>query len=134
MQLNGKQLPELLAIAQSLGIKKADSFSKEELVYSILDVQAENDAPRLAAEEDARLIKKEERRKRQRVSRKKDVSKVFSSTKEGALTKSDNEQKSPQLFDTKDLSTAIDKKKNENKYRHSRHEIFFHKRLIQFIL
>lgn len=115
MQLNGKQLPELLAIAQSLGIKKADSFSKEELVYSILDVQAENDAPRLAAEEDARLIKKEERRKRQRVSRKKDVSKVFSSTKEGALTKSGNEQKPPQLFDTKDLSTAIDKKKTENK-------------------
>lgn len=115
MQLNGKQLPELLAIAQSLGIKKADSFSKEELVYSILDVQAETDAPRLAAEEDARLIKKEERRKRQRVSRKKDVSKVFSATKEGALTKSDNEQKPPQLFDTKDLSTATDHKKNENK-------------------
>ncbi len=115
MQLNGKKLPELLAIAQSLGIKKAESLSKEELVYSILDVQAENDAPRLAAEEDARLIKKEERRKRQRVSRKKDVSKVFSATKEGELTKSANEQKSSQLFDAKDSSAATDNKKNENK-------------------
>lgn len=114
MQLNGKKLPELLAIAQSLSIKKAESLSKEELVYSILDVQAENDAPRLAAEEDARLIKKEERRKRQRVSRKKDVSKVFSATKEGELTKSSNEQKTSQLFDAKDLPAAIDNKKNEN--------------------
>jgi transcription termination factor Rho len=92
MQLNGKQLPELLAIAQSLGIKKAESLSKEELVYSILDVQAENNAPRLAAEEDARQSKKDERRKRQRVSHKKEVSKVFSATKEGELTKTESDK------------------------------------------
>ena len=99
MQLNGKQLPELLAIAQSLGIKKAESYSKEELVYLILDAQAESNAPRLAAEEDARLNKKDERRKRQRVSRKKDVSKVFSATKEGELTKTEKDINQPQLFE-----------------------------------
>src|SRR5574344_2454875 len=110
MQLNGKQLPELLAIAQSLGIKKAESYSKEELVYLILDAQAESNAPRLAAEEDARLNKKDERRKRQRVSRKKDVSKVFSATKEGELTKTDKEQ--PQLFANEDKA---DKKADKSK-------------------
>jgi transcription termination factor Rho len=112
MQLNGKQLPELLAIAQSLGIKKAESYSKEELVYLILDEQAESNAPRLAAEEDARITKKDERRKRQRVSRKKDVSKVFSATKEGELTKTDKEQ--PQLFANEDKADKkVDKPKGK---------------------
>ena len=40
LQLNGKTLSELQAIALELGIKKADSFKKEELVYKILDEQA----------------------------------------------------------------------------------------------
>ena len=40
IQLNEKSLPELQAIAQELGIKKPDSFKKEELVYKILDEQA----------------------------------------------------------------------------------------------
>lgn len=40
IQLNDKDLSELQVIAKELGIKKADSFKKEELVYKILDEQA----------------------------------------------------------------------------------------------
>lgn len=40
LELNEKQLPELQDIADSLGIKKAKSLQKEELVYKILDEQA----------------------------------------------------------------------------------------------
>ena len=40
IQLNDKNLSELQIIAKELGIKKADSFKKEELVYKILDEQA----------------------------------------------------------------------------------------------
>ena len=36
IQLNDKNLSELQAIAQELGIKKTDSLKKEELVYKIL--------------------------------------------------------------------------------------------------
>ena len=40
LELNGKQLPELQEIAETLGIKKVKSLQKEELVYRILDEQA----------------------------------------------------------------------------------------------
>jgi transcription termination factor Rho len=92
MQLNDKNLSELLAIAQTLGIKKAESFKKEELVYRILDEQAIAEAPRLAAA--ARSEKKDEqRRKRQRVSMKKDADRIFSANKNGELTKTEKEAK-----------------------------------------
>lgn len=40
IQLNGKELSELQTIAKTLGITKADTFSKSDLVYRILDEQA----------------------------------------------------------------------------------------------
>lgn len=40
LELNEKLLPELQSIADELGIKKAGSFKKEELIYRILDEQA----------------------------------------------------------------------------------------------
>ena len=40
IQLNDKDLSELQVIAKELGIKKADSYKKEDLVYKILDEQA----------------------------------------------------------------------------------------------
>ncbi len=40
IQLNGKELSELQTIAETLGITKADTFSKSDLVYRILDEQA----------------------------------------------------------------------------------------------
>ena len=40
IQLNDKSLSELQSIAQELGINKAESYKKDELVYRILDEQA----------------------------------------------------------------------------------------------
>ena len=40
IELNEKELPDLQNIAEELGIKKAGSLKKEELVYRILDEQA----------------------------------------------------------------------------------------------
>jgi len=42
VELNEKQLPELQEIAQSLGVTKYKSLSKEDLVYEILDNQADS--------------------------------------------------------------------------------------------
>ena len=40
IELNGKSLEELHAIAVTLNISKIKSFSKEDLIYKILDEQA----------------------------------------------------------------------------------------------
>ena len=40
LELNEKELTELKVIAKELGIRKIDSFAKEDLVYKILDRQA----------------------------------------------------------------------------------------------
>lgn len=40
--LNAMDENQLKSIAESMNIKKADSFSQEELVYKILDKQAED--------------------------------------------------------------------------------------------
>ena len=49
LELHSKSLDELNAIARELGIKKAESMSKEDLVYKILDEQAvqSDEVPRL---------------------------------------------------------------------------------------
>ena len=40
LELNEKLLPELQSIAEELGIKKASSLKKDDLIYRILDEQA----------------------------------------------------------------------------------------------
>ena len=40
MELSNKSLEELYAIAENLNVKKVKSYSKDELVYKILDEQA----------------------------------------------------------------------------------------------
>ena len=49
LELHSKSLDELNAIARELGVKKAESMSKEDLVYRILDEQAvqSDEVPRL---------------------------------------------------------------------------------------
>ncbi|MDR1698538.1 MAG: transcription termination factor Rho, partial [Prevotellaceae bacterium] len=50
LQLNEKLLPELQQIAKNEGIKKINSFKKEELIYKILDQQAINAAAKVQSE------------------------------------------------------------------------------------
>ena len=67
IQLNDKNLSELQAIAQELGIKKTDSLKKEELVYKILDEQAIAGATKKVAADKLKEERKEDKKKRSRV-------------------------------------------------------------------
>ncbi len=83
IQLNDKNLSELQAIAKELGIKKAESYKKEDLVYHILDEQAIAQASKKAAKNND--VKNEKQpHKRTRVSVKKEGDKVYTATKEKA--------------------------------------------------
>lgn len=91
IQLNDKNLSELQTIAQELGIKKTESLKKEELVYKILDEQAIAGATKKVAAEKLKEERKEEKKKRSRVTVKKEgADKVFSSTQNGEITKTEN--------------------------------------------
>lgn len=91
IQLNDKNLSELQAIAQELGIKKTDSLKKEELVYKILDEQAIAGATKKVAADKLKEERKGEKQKRSRVTvktvKKEGADKVFSANKNGDLTK-----------------------------------------------
>ena len=86
IQLNDKELSELQKIAQELGIKKSESFKKEELVYKILDEQAIAGATKkVAAEKEKEEQRKEGQRKRSRINVKKEgADKVYTANKDKA--------------------------------------------------
>ena len=86
IQLNDKDLSELQSIAKELGIKKAESLSKVDLVYSILDEQAVAKATQKAANDKG---KEAQPRKRSRISVKKEGDKVYTANQDKA-TKLDN--------------------------------------------
>ena len=94
IQLNDKNLSELQVIAKELGIKKADSYKKEDLVYKILDEQAIVGATKKVA---ADKLKEERKMKNKRKAftgssyQKED--KVVSTPKSGEV----NKQKKPLL-------------------------------------
>ncbi|MCD8167614.1 MAG: transcription termination factor Rho [Bacteroides sp.] len=84
IQLNDKDLSELQTIAKDLGIKKAESFKKDELVYKILDEQAIVGATKKVAADKIKEERKDDKRKCSRVSLKKEGSgKVFTAAKKG---------------------------------------------------
>ena len=89
IQLNEKSLSELQAIAQELGIKKTDSFKKEDLVYKILDEQAIAGATKkVAAEKIKEERKVEKQEKRTRTTKKKEnTDKAFTAGKSTDSTK-----------------------------------------------
>ena len=83
IELNDKNLPELQSIAKELGIKKVESYKKEDLVYLILDEQAIAKATKKVAKNNEEKSEKPSR-KRTRVSVKKDGDKVYTATKNAA--------------------------------------------------
>lgn len=88
IQLNDKNLSELLTIAQELGIKKTDSLKKEELVYKILDEQAIAGATKKVAADKLKEERKGEKQKSSRVIvRKEGANKSFVAKKSAVLTK-----------------------------------------------
>jgi transcription termination factor Rho len=107
IQLNDKSLSDLQAIAQELGIKKAESYKKEELVYKILDEQAIVGATKRMATDKDKEEKNEEKKKRSRVSVKKEGDKVYTASKNGEITKTEGATKAP-------VAKTIKKVKEEN--------------------
>ena len=89
IQLNDKDLSELQIIAKELGIKKADSFKKEDLVYKILDEQAIVGATKKVAADKLKEERKneEQKKKRSRVAPTKKEDKVVSTPKSGEVNK-----------------------------------------------
>ena len=83
IQLNDKDLSELQSIAKELGIKKAETFKKEDLVYHILDEQAIANAAKKAQKMDSEKNEKQPR-KRTRVSVKKEGDKVYTANQDKA--------------------------------------------------
>lgn len=84
IQLNDKDLSELQSIAKELGIKKTESYKKEDLVYLILDEQAIVNAAQKTAKSNDEKKEKQTPRKRTRVSMKKEGDKVYTATKDKA--------------------------------------------------
>ena len=89
IQLNDKNLSELQVIAKELGIKKADSYKKEDLVYKILDEQAIVGATKKVAADKLKEERKneEQKKKRSRVAPTKKEDKVVSTPKSGEVNK-----------------------------------------------
>ena len=89
IQLNDKNLSELQVIAKELGIKKADSYKKEDLVYKILDEQAIVGATKKVAADKLKEERKneEQKNKRSRVAPAKKDDKAVSATKGGEVAK-----------------------------------------------
>ncbi len=88
IQLNDKNLSDLQTIAQELGIKKAESLKKEELVYKILDEQAIMGATKKVAADKIKEERKDDKKKRSRVNVKKEgADKVFSASKNGEIVR-----------------------------------------------
>lgn len=108
LQLNDKTLSELQSIALELGIKKADSLKKEELIYKILDEQAIAGASKKTAAGKQKEERKEEKQKRQKANAKKD-----SNTKNSPIEKKENpapeQQLSDKRTDKKEVETTPDK-------------------------
>ena len=93
IHLNDKNLSELQVIAKELGIKKADSFKKEELVYKILDEQAIAGATKKVAAEKLKEERKGDKNKRSRTAAPKKEEKVAPAAKNAEVTK--NKENAP---------------------------------------
>lgn len=93
IQLNDKNLSELQVIAKELGIKKADSFKKEELVYKILGEQAIAGATKKVAAEKLKEERKGDKNKRSRTAAPKKEEKVAPAAKNAEVTK--NKENAP---------------------------------------
>ena len=116
IQLNDKNLSELKEIAKNLGIKKTDSLKKEELVYKILDEQAIADATKKVEAEKQKDDRKDDKKKRSRISVKKETKdKVISANKNGETSRPEEKEKdtTKATKTTTKASTAKVEKKEE---------------------
>ncbi len=105
IQLNDKSQDDLLQIAQELGIEKANTLDKENLVYRILDAQADVAASKKFGAEGAK-----ENRKRSRISAKKEgADKVYTANQDKAKKVATPDKKAAATSDTNKAATKAKK-------------------------
>lgn len=105
IQLNDKSQDDLLQIAQELGIEKANTLDKENLVYRILDAQADVAASKKFGAEGAK-----ENRKRSRISAKKEgADKVYTANQDKAKKVATPDKKAAAPSDTNKAATKAKK-------------------------
>jgi len=96
LDLNEKLLPELKQIAKEEGVKKVDSFKKDELIYKILDQQAINSAA--LSNQNQVDEKSTDKKHRLRVPLKKNVEqKVYTASGNDAKPQQEEKAKTPIL-------------------------------------
>ncbi len=96
IQLNDKSQEDLLQIAQELGIEKANTLDKENLVYKILDAQADVAASKKVGTEGTK-----ENRKRSRINAKKEgADKVYTANQDKAKKVASPDKKAATPSDT----------------------------------
>ena len=75
IELNGKLVSELKEIAKQLNVAKYEKFTKQDLIYKILDQQALNPSTEILEKEKSEA-KKNVRTKRQRIQKKPEGSSI----------------------------------------------------------
>ena len=97
--LKEKKLPDLQEIAQSLGMKKFKTLKKEELIYRIIDFQAENPAsilsPQVANTQEEKKEKTTGQAKKKEARPQKENNKKDSQPKENKPVAVENKDASP---------------------------------------
>lgn len=109
IQLNDKNLSELQSIAKDLGIKKSETFKKEELVYKILDEQAIAGATKKVAADKEKEERQDDKKKRSRVNVKKEGKKVYTASKTGEAEKAEPTTTAPAETTAKAEAEKTDK-------------------------
>ena len=112
IQLNEKKLTELKVIAKEMGIKRVDSFKKEELIYRILDEQAIVGATKkVEATKQNDDRKDDNKKKRSRIKETKE--KVISANKKGETSRSEDKKSGSSKTTNKPQAKASTTKKEE---------------------
>jgi len=115
--LKEKKLPDLQEIAQSLGMKKFKTLKKEELIYRIIDFQAENPAsilsPQVANTQEEKKEKTTGQAKKKEARPQKENNKKDSQPKENKPVAVENKDASPKTTGKTPEQTS---KENKGKY------------------
>ena len=115
--LKEKKLPDLQEIAQSLGMKKFKTLKKEELIYRIIDFQAENPAsilsPQVANTQEEKKEKTTGQAKKKEARPQKENNKKDSQPKENKPVAVENKDASPK---TTGKTPEQPSKENKGKY------------------
>ena len=115
IQLNEKKLTELKVIAKEMGIKRVDSFKKEELIYRILDEQAIVGATKKVETNKQKDDRKDDNKKKRSRINKDAKEKVISANKKGETSRPEEKDSAQQKPTNQTQTKAVSNKKEDTK-------------------